>query len=768
MIGTYASAIVMSVVAMLLGRGICLLAGHEGSIWLSAAVGFAALMVVCEVAISLPGRGWTAVIVVVVLCAVSVWLAVSRRATWPSMTDALPVAIVVLAITSIPFLANARVGVLGVSLLNDTHWHLYLAQGLLDPAIRPYDTYGAGYPLGPHAVAATFAQGLGISVDNTLTGVLIATPVLTGLAALGALEDVTRSRRWMVAILVGIPYMAAAWYVQSAFKEPIMSLLMLGLVLVLQAGHRDRFARPAAVAVPVAVLIVGVLYDYSFAGLVWPVAILACWIGLEVLVGGAWRHPRAIARGLRAALPALGLAALVFVVLIAPDVHRIYTFFHVTGGTSVGTVGGITGNSLADLAGPLRTLEGFNIWLYGDFRFVPPDPLQAGALAGFAVILLVFAVVHGFERRDFAWLGAVLGFGLVYAYLEHAHQSPYVVAKALAVPAPLLVLGSGSALMRQLDRAPSWRSFTTIAVAGASIVFFALSFESDNLVLRDAQVGPDNHFSELRSLRPLLHGRPTLVLFYDDYFKWELLGVPAASPLVSSTIPAPIQPSKPWTYGQGLDFDSVNAATLNGFDYVITTRTAAQSEPPPNFQLVGTSESYEVWHRVGPTQPFFVLPGESGHPGAILDCSARSGRAVSHQRGFARIRPVPHYYPLGPLAPGHSESAVIRLPTGDWSLSLPFLSAQDVTVRGGGLDVRVPPNLDRPGSIWPVGQIRSTGAPITLMLTMSHPALISSEAPVSQYFTPQDLVAVPAMADQTIPLRAACGRYVDWYSFSSR
>ena len=273
MIGTYASAIFISLAAILVGRAICVLSGHDGSTWLAPAVGFAALMVVCEVAIGLPGRGWTAVGAVVVLCAASVWIPVRRGAPWPSLRDALPVAIVVLMIVSIPFVANARVGVLGISFLNDTHWHLILAEGLRRPAIQSLDNYGPGYPLGPHAVAATFAQALGSDVDKTLTGVLIATPVLTGLAALGALIDLRRGRRWLVAVLAAIPYLAAAWYVQSAFKEPIMSLLMLGLVLALQAGRRDRFAHPVAVVVPAAVLIAGVLYDYSYPGLLWPAAI---------------------------------------------------------------------------------------------------------------------------------------------------------------------------------------------------------------------------------------------------------------------------------------------------------------------------------------------------------------------------------------------------------------------------------------------------------------------------------------------------------------
>ena len=312
-----------------------------------------------------------------------------------------------------------------------------------------------------------FAQGLGTSVDRSLTGLLIATPVLTGLTTLGLLGELRRTRRWLVAIAAAMPYLAAAWYVQSAFKEPIMALLLLGLVLALRTGHREHFARPAAVAVPLAVLVVGMLYDYSYPGLIWPAAILACWVMLELIIGGAWRRPRELAVGLRRALPALAVAALVGVVLVAPDLHRLYTFWQSNGGSSVGTVGGVTTAALANLAGPLHTLEGFNVWLWGDFRFAPPGTLHADVLPVFAVLVLGFALIRGLARRELAWVAAIAGCALVYVYVKHS-QSPYVAAKALAVPGPLLIVGSGAALLTPLERLPAaawWAPLRSVAEA---------------------------------------------------------------------------------------------------------------------------------------------------------------------------------------------------------------------------------------------------------------------------------------------------------------
>ena len=263
--------------------------------------------------------------------------------------------------------------------------------------------------------------------------------------------------------------------------------------------------------------------------------------------------------------------------------------------------------------------------------------------------MLLFALAWTLERGDVAWPAAILGCGLVYIYARH-HQSPYVAAKSLVIAAPLVALISGRALMERLDGS-RWGSPMTVGVAVVAVVFFGASFRSTYLVLRGAQVGPTDHVTELRSLRPLLHNRPTLALFYDDYFKWELLGVTASSPVLQSPIPAAIQPAKPWKYGQPLDFDSVDAATLNRFDYVITSRTTAQSEPPSNFHLVGQSRSYQVWQRVGPTQPRGVL-AESGQPGAVLDCRKSGWAAAVAAAGRGPGPPGP-----GLLAPGGTARA---------------------------------------------------------------------------------------------------------------
>jgi hypothetical protein len=761
-LGTYGSAIAISLASLIIGRAICILSGSNGSSWIAAPVGFAALMVICKIAVSLPGHGLTAVAVLGVLLVAALALGLLCDASWPSALDGIAVAIGIGALASLPFITSGRVGILGVSILNDTHWHLILAQGLLDPRIHPFGGYGVGYPLGPHAVAAVFAEGLSSRVDWTLTGELMATPILTGWAALGALEGLPRLRRWLVAGLAGLPYMSAAWYVQSAFKEPILSLLLVGEVLLLARVRADWRQRPQAILVPLGVLVAGVLYDYSYPGLAWPVAIAGCWLVVEVVIGGWWRRPSEVVRGLRAAVPMVAVAALVLVVLVAPDIERIRAFYVANGGTAVGTVGGIqrTGpSSLANLAAPLHVLEGLNIWLWGDFRFPPPDGLTAGLLSGLALAVVALALVAALERGRLAWPAAVLALGLLYLYTRD-YQSPYVAAKALTIPAPILMLGAGGLLADRLGRV-RWPSWSAAALGVLAVAFFSLSLWSSVLVLKDAQVDPTDHFDQLRALRAVLHDRPTLAMFYDDYVQWELLGVPEQMPQQPPGVP--LRPSRPWTYGQPYQFDSFEPSTLDQFDYVITSRTLAQSQPPPNFHQIARSADYEVFRRVGPTPDFHVLPNSDGAPGVTLDCSTRAGRALARRRGFAEVRTPPVYLSLAPLVPSASEQVVLHLAPGRWQLSLPYTSQEAVRVSGGGMHVTLPANLDRPGIVWPVGVLTSSGRPITLTFKMTHPGLLNTQDPITQFFTPQQLIAVPDRPDTRVPLRDACGRYVDWY-----
>ena len=239
----------------------------------------------------------------------------------------------------------------------------------------------------------------------------MAVPILTALAALGLLTCVSTTRRWIVAVLAGIPYLAAAAYAESAFKEPILSLLLVGVVVALQGVRRQRFAPLSAVLCRSVCSWQASYTTTRIQGLVWPAVVLACWLAFEFVLGGMWGRLRATTGRGRAALPALIAGACR---VRDPGTARHRTHPHVLGqqqGTSVGTVGGVTSTALANLAGPLHALEGLNVWLTGDFRFVPANALRAGVLAGMAFIVLAFALVSALRRRDLVWPAAMLALG---------------------------------------------------------------------------------------------------------------------------------------------------------------------------------------------------------------------------------------------------------------------------------------------------------------------------------------------------------------------
>jgi hypothetical protein len=217
---------------------------------------------------------------------------------------------------------------------------------------------------------------------------------------------------------------------------------------------------------------------------------------------------------------------------------------------------------------------------------------------------------------------------------------------------------------------------------------------------------------------------------------------------------------KRWSYGQLLDFNSVDAATLDRFSYVITARSAVQSQPPPNFHVVVRSRMYEVWHRVGRTPAQGVLP-ESGNVGAILDCNSPAGRALARRRGVATVRAEPRRSgPIPAILPGYTTQVRLDLPPGRWNLALPYVSPQALRITGGGLDVRLPAYLDRPGTPWPLGRVTSHGRPILLTIHQEDPSFLYS---VTKFAQLDPVWAVRADPPRKLPLRRACGHFVDWY-----
>ena len=281
---------------------------------------------------------------------------------------------------------------------------------------------------------------------------------------------------------------------------------------------------------------------------------------------------------------------------------------------------------------------------------------------------------------------------------------------------------------------------------------------SDVRALRASPVGPTVQVSELRELRPLLHDEPTLFLGDDDFIEWELVGVPVGTPVFGGE-ESMIRPEKDWSRGMALDFDTVEAATLNSYQWVVTTRDAAGSEAPPQMRLEETTPNFALFRRVGEVQARSILP-EGGMAGAVLDCQSPEGRAVLRGGGVAAVRPLPMAVAGGLLQPGGTATVELALGPGRWVLESSYVSRLAIEAAGPGLRTTLPPNLDRPGPRWPVGTIAIEKEKPTVLTFHVEDPLIAPNLPTTDLGT---IVATRIAPERIVPVREACGRYVDWY-----
>jgi hypothetical protein len=760
------SAFVTCFASLFVGAAALRICGADEWNWLAPPVGLSVLMMAAITERHVPGHADTvSVALALVTLAAFAWCIATpaHRPPLRGLLAAAPVAFLVL----VPFIAVGRSGILGVGLDNDMAAHLRLAEIFFTSHPSP-ETQGLfEYPVGPHAMSAALAAGLHVRLDHAFTGWTMALPVLNALTAAALLR---RSPWWKQAILatvVGMQFLAAAYYGEGSFKELVQANLVLATALFF-AGHGPAGLRRGR-WVPLALLIGGMLSVYSVTGLPWPAVFGAIWlVGITVSWvaqnGRTGFKDKAISSVRRELMP-LAIGFGVLIVFLIPQARRLHNFVTVNFGNN-GIV--VPKDLLANLVAPLPGWEAFGVWGNADFRLRPTDAFVSGLWTAFVVALCLYGVWWLLHRGR--WMLALAGPAAmgIWAWSIHS-QSPYTVAKALVIAGPLLLVLAALPLLEQLpDRWP--RSFRTpvgsmpggritwVVAGGLAAVLFLKVGADDVKALRVSPVGPTNHVAELRDLRPLLHGRPTLFLGDDDFIKWELAGVPVRAPVFGG-VETMIRPEKAWTRGEPLDFDTVSARTLNKYDYVITTNDRAASRPPPQMHLVGSTRDYQAWHRVGQVTERSVLPEGEGS-GAVLDCASPEGRKIVAAGGVAAVRAAPIVVKGPALKPG--EAAIIELPLtkGEWKLESSYVSRLPLTVTGAGLDVTLEPNLDRPGPRWPIGKVDvDREEPVDLTFTLAStwlaPDLLVTEV--------AKITATKEALERVVPIHQACGKYVDWY-----
>jgi hypothetical protein len=775
------------VACSLCGAAIRGLAGKSPSSRLTPAIGFAAVVTVAALSIRLPGRATTAAITLAVGCGLSLVYLVRRRRLWArAPIEAALVALSVLVLELIPFGVSGRVSLLGAGTDDDMSQHLLAAWTLQGHAPLASDKLVAsGYPIGPHALAAAIAQATGIPLEQAFTALLLGSPVLLALAASKLLTVGRRAVRGFVAVAVGLCYLQAAYLVQASFKEPMEAVIVVAFAAGLDELQHDRPTRQWR-AVPLAVLAAGSIYVYSYPGLMWLVGTLMLW--------GALRFARRrllcdrARRSMRHSVRAGAFAGGVFVALTAPELPRLVRF-HSSGYNH--ETSGVLGNLLH----PLPPLEGLGIWPRLDFRF----DVSLASLGGILAVLGLAVLVVGLARCVASGRSAIAAAMLTSAtlYAASTSGSPYTAAKLLAIAAPLTTLVIGLQLLDALGRRLRVASWSALAVTIAGAVVL-VGVYSDLEVLRDGPVGPSSHASQLDAFRAIIGKRFTLFLGSDNYVHWELRGANIATPpeplyagvvvpvrrtkaqQAQSDYPnleARVSTSRFAGLGLAFDFDSVPTKSLNRFAYVIVPRSGHASQPPSNWRLTRTTRSYELWRRVGVTLPHETLT-EVDNPGAFLNCQTSAGRQLASSRGIAMVRPLPV---IGVRdgwhgAVGYADESVhqyILLGRGTWEISLQYDSSVPVIVRGPRMRAIMPPVLEPLGPYWYVGKVHVRRAGYVRLVVASRPlGLIGrllgasglTRAPAPTGLRPLGrITAARPVPDQAIPLRDACGRYVDWY-----
>jgi len=788
MIGAGASLLIVIALALVLGQAIAVLAAGADRgrplppSPLAPAYGLAALLLVAGIAIRLPGHATTAAIALV---AVTIIAAAHLRGRVTGLREAstsgLPVAAVTVVAASLPFAIAGFVGVLGAGLVNDDMAsHLIIADYISDYAGTVPSFIKGGYPLGPHAVVAAISRATGAGLVDVFAGFTVALAPLFGLLAIGLLGRMARGRLVVGASLVALTYLGAAYLTQGAFKEPLQAMLLAAFALALAAlvGVRSPLdegagtvatarvhPRPLLRILPLAALAVASVFNYSLPGLLWigavgAVVLLARWFLVDprpTLPDDWWR---------RLAPYLLGLIVVV-AVATAGEWSRIADFSRLSALNP-----DRFGSDLGNLAQALSPLEALGIWPAGEFDATPtsagaPAPLfYLGALIG--LVALALGLLR--DRRERSWTLPALLVAMVAVFMLAAiFSSPYISAKALAIVAPVAM---AIALRGTLAaRGPA------LALGIALVV---LAAGSSFLVIRNAPVAPDSHARQLESMRALLAGEPVLFLGRDDFIGWELRGSGPITGIVTNFYD--VEDARPrFKKGEGggekFDVDAVFPATLDSFRYVLAATGGPASGVPPRFRELARTNDYVLYENTGRTGRRRTLD-EGTAPGAVLDCTDPAQRRIARGKGTALVwnaKPViaepGGWAPADTATDGAPATMRLEIPDpGRWLISLEYDSRRPLHVTSPqlGLDATIAANLDFRGEtptfpVATVGVDRPTTAEVTV--EPEAPNLIGRilRAPNEAHLRSLTATPVGPGAVQRIPLRQACGHYVDWY-----
>lgn len=763
--------------SLLVGRAIAGLAGRERWCGLEPAVGLAALFSLEGLLARLPGGRWTLILGLAALVLASAWaIRRPRREDLPKLPAGLLLTLAVtFLLVNVPFVITGHWGLLGVGYNNDLGLHLAWADWLRSGfGTEP----GAGYPLGPHGLAAALSYIPGLNLATVFTGELMAIMLVAAWTAWHAVTRLDGWRRPLAAVLIASPYLMASFYAQAAFKELAAALFLLAFVIWigqatgLEAGESEAARPPGKRGLLLPLLLVfGIVFTYSFPGLIWPAAVATA----AALATPRLREhlkPAGLGRQLGrpvVAVPIAGLVVLVLALVFAGSFGFGKDFTEVVS---------------SDAFGPVSPVEGLGVWLNPDYRLhgdiATPVPGLLGALG---IIALLAALWWWFRGPRSIWPAAFLACGLIYL-LSVPWMGDYSLAKALVVAAPVTMtviitalLSGPAASGKRLRPAGSigWISLAALFIAGAIV--------SSLLVLRDASVAPGGHAVQLARFQGQIAGKSVLFLDQDRFAQWRLSGARAGVPLAEFPDPDVIEnPKKPFQGERGqatIDFDSFSPETFDNFEYAISSAAGWQSATPPFYREVARTPDYILWRR---TRPGFGRPimREGTMPAKLVDCEGEGGRYFRQLDGEAALMPPSvvvngdEWQPQPSLAAGERAGTGAVLEPGLWRVSLQYFSPGGFRLTAPGYDRGFPAALDgqrlanrdtgSTGQFWPGGILRVKKAgEVRFTVTTKPPSALQRLTGYSRKTELGRLVLMRTGARERVPMDRICDRWVDFF-----
>jgi hypothetical protein len=779
--GTYASAGIILLASLLVGRAVMLGLGRHLASFLEGAVGLAVLILVSTFVIRLPGHGTTSVVIFVgLVLAAWTFLLVRREAILgPAVGVGIPVAAVTVVVASLPFIANGHIGIPGVGLNNDLAMHLVDTDYLLDPTGPQPQSITNGYPIGPHSLVATVSHLLGAEPLESWLGLLVIAPVLTAITALGALPEMHGGRRILAAALVALAYLSASVLGIAGFKELIAGMFLIAFAIGLRELKQTPDGR-VAVLIGLALITAAMVPVYSLPGVAWLGLIAALWVLAHLLRIRTQSGIAGVRLVVRESMRFLIPAAILLVVVGLIELPKIIDFVQ---SGSIENVSG-TNSKLRYVVSPFETLGIWpsGNWLLGTHDFSHDWLYWLFGLIGIAG--LAYGFVWWTRRGSYAVPAAVVSGIVVYLLTKYVEDGGlYILAKAAVVPASVVMLLGVVALV-----APGGRPIKR----GFAVVFIGLAAYSSFLALRDTVVASTHRLEQLARFRGTVADQSVLALTSDRFTDYALRTATVYSPAFNSEIRVDSRPGK--TQRLPIDFDTVPSRVLNQYPYAVTTSAVYQSQAPRGWKLARSNASYRLWRRTGTTPPVSIL-AEEARPGRVFRCGRRKFRRILAGGGEAVVWPRPViakrlYWKAGlaggvvsvggvgtgdegpldnMLSPGQTASQTIKLSPGRWKISIQYVSpVTGITVRAPGLDAHLANGMDaaipyRPdqGPYWSVGNVTSEGGPVTFSVQADDVNILQSVLGVDAPAVIGNLTAVKRTGFRQMPTASACGRYVD-------